>query len=699
MTRINTNVSSLVAQTVLQRSNDQLQTSLSRLSTGLRINTGRDDPSGLIASEQLRSDIVAVEAAISNSHRANQVIATADSALGQVSSLLNDIRGLVTESANKGAMSEEQIAANQSQVDSSLDALNRIAQTTSFQGRNLIDGSLDFITSATTNFSKVSNLSIDQASLGTVGNVSVSIDVATAATKGQVDITSVPAAVTAANSTGDMTLTNAIAQATGGTVTVVPETFTLVAQAGGLADGAEGNDATAIAITYGAGSASTSYDVNTDTLSVSLTQADGVATVTDLQAAINADADFTASGGTGGNTVSGSGTIAGLSGGRDAGSVTIAVTADNTGTAANGVSVTFTEDAAVTDGTAEASFNGSNTEIKVGTGGTVSYADIRTALDGLAGYTASISSSSGDLNYISTSDSPPGAVTTLAGGVSASGGISQDAVIELNGSTGSEIFNFKAGASIDSIAAAVNLVSDATGVGATANGTTLELTSTSYGSRGIVDIEVIEEANGGTFSNAVGDGDRDAGSDVIATVNGINASGTGNRMAINTSTLDLSLTVDANFTGPLAFDIIGGGALFQIGPDVVTNQQARIGIGSVNTAQLGGVSGLLYKLGSGESAALGTDAATAAKIVGEAVDQVTSLRGRLGAFQKTTLETNIAALNDTLVNLTDAESQIRDADFAVETANLTRAQILVQSGTSVLAIANSNPQNVLALLR
>ena len=87
------------------------------------------------------------------------------------------------------------------------------------------------------------------------------------------------------------------------------------------------------------------------------------------------------------------------------------------------------------------------------------------------------------------------------------------------------------------------------------------------------------------------------------------------------------------------------------------------------------------------------------EIVGEAVDQVTSLRGRLGAFQKTTLETNIAALNDTLVNLTDAESQIRDADFAVETANLTRAQILVQSGTSVLAIANSNPQNVLALLR
>ena len=67
------------------------------LSTGLRINTGKDDPAGLIASENLRSDITSIKRAISNTDRANQVIATADSALGQVSSLLNDIRGLVTE--------------------------------------------------------------------------------------------------------------------------------------------------------------------------------------------------------------------------------------------------------------------------------------------------------------------------------------------------------------------------------------------------------------------------------------------------------------------------------------------------------------------------------------------------------------------------------------------------------------------------
>lgn len=86
-------------------------------------------------------------------------------------------------------------------------------------------------------------------------------------------------------------------------------------------------------------------------------------------------------------------------------------------------------------------------------------------------------------------------------------------------------------------------------------------------------------------------------------------------------------------------------------------------------------------------------------MVDEAITKVTQQRGRLGAFQRTTLETNIASLKDTLTNLTEAESSIRDADFAAESARLTRAQILVQSGTSVLQIANQNPQQVLSLLR
>ncbi|MEM9658749.1 MAG: flagellin, partial [Planctomycetota bacterium] len=247
--------------------------------------------------------------------------------------------------------------------------------------------------------------------------------------------------------------------------------------------------------------------------------------------------------------------------------------------------------------------------------------------------------------------------------------------------------------------------SDATGISADNDAltTTLSLTSTAYGSNAFVDIKVISEGVGttpsGVFTTAIGQGARAEGADVQASINGVAATGDGNQLSINTATLDLNATIAEDFTGTIGFTITGGGALFQLGPDVVSNQQARLGVKSVNTARLGGTSGKLFQLGTGGSASLTTDANTAAQIVEEAIDQVTSLRGRLGAFQRTTLETNKAALNDTLINLTDAESSIRDADFASESAALTRAQILVQSGTTVLQIANQNPQNVLALLR
>ena len=147
------------------------------------------------------------------------------------------------------------------------------------------------------------------------------------------------------------------------------------------------------------------------------------------------------------------------------------------------------------------------------------------------------------------------------------------------------------------------------------------------------------------------------------------------------------------------FNINGGGAQFQLGPDVVSNQQARLGISSLNTAKIGGVSGKLFELASSGSSSLTKDVTRAGAIVDQVISKVTTLRGRLGAFQRTALDSNVASLNDTLANLNEAQSSIRDADFAKESANLTRAQILVQSGTSVLGIANQSSQNVLSLLR
>jgi len=101
----------------------------------------------------------------------------------------------------------------------------------------------------------------------------------------------------------------------------------------------------------------------------------------------------------------------------------------------------------------------------------------------------------------------------------------------------------------------------------------------------------------------------------------------------------------------------------------------------------------------GKASIAGGNAAAASQIVQEAINQVAVLRGKLGAFESNTLDTNADSLNVALENVTSAESTIADADFAQETSNLTRAQILEQAGTSVLATANSTPQNILTLLQ
>ncbi|MGQ9506219.1 MAG: flagellin, partial [Thermogutta sp.] len=228
----------------------------------------------------------------------------------------------------------------------------------------------------------------------------------------------------------------------------------------------------------------------------------------------------------------------------------------------------------------------------------------------------------------------------------------------------------------------------------------LSFEATYYGSDAFVSVKSLS----GTFVTTDSSGavsDRAVGQDARIRVNGYEAITSGVTASINTASLDLTFSIDPTVAAgtKTSFSIVGGGALFQMGIDVVSNQQARVGISSVNTAKLGGVHGRLHELRSGGAKSLAADPIGAAAVVDEVISQITTLRGRLGAFQRTTLETNINSLNDTLENLTGAESNIRDADFAAESAKLTRAQILVQSGTSVLAIANQNPQAVLALLR
>jgi len=253
----------------------------------------------------------------------------------------------------------------------------------------------------------------------------------------------------------------------------------------------------------------------------------------------------------------------------------------------------------------------------------------------------------------------------------------------------------EASAHNSAIVVAVNQLKDSTGVSATLSGAALKLTSTAYGSRQFVSVKTLA----GTFTDG-----KDFGEDAQVSINGSTAEVDGIVASVRTGDLDLALTLDASFAQQTntteAFKITGGGAKFQLGSEVNRQGQVQIGIGSIATTKLGNdVVGFLSTLSSGgDNSLVSGNISNAQKVLTAAIRQVATLRGRLGAFQKNVLQTNINSLSVALENVTASESAIRDADFAAETSALTRAQILVQANTSVLAQANATPQNVLSLL-
>ncbi len=139
--RINTNVAAVGAIRNLRQNDGMLQKSLERLSTGLRINSASDDPSGLVISEQLRSQIASMNQALENSQNASNLIGTAEAALAEVSDLLVSIRESVIFALNTGGSDSEQIDAEQDSIDNAIRSIDRISQTTKFASRKLLDGS------------------------------------------------------------------------------------------------------------------------------------------------------------------------------------------------------------------------------------------------------------------------------------------------------------------------------------------------------------------------------------------------------------------------------------------------------------------------------------------------------------------------------------------------------------------------------
>ena len=468
MSRINTNIPSMQAVHKLAANQLDLKTRLERLSTGLRINRGRDDPAGLIASETLRNEIGGITQAVENSQRAINVISTAEGALNEVSALLLDVRGLINHAANDGAISTDEIKADQLQIDSIIEAIDRIASTTQFGGEKLINGNFEYTISGLAT-SSITAVTAFGARVPTTGAQNVTMEVTQSAQTAELGFTTAP--------------------------------------------------------------------------------------------------------------------------------------------------------------------------------------------------------------------------------------LTENITVEIEGLLGREVITLTSGSSAAAVVTAITNTSDVTGVSAALSGAAVVLNSQAYGADAFISVRPID----GTFIVAPGATTRDAGQDAGVLINGQTASVNGLEASLRANGLDLTMLLSSDRgtnLGTTNFDITGGGATFQIGPEVNPNGQVSVGIPSVASSNLGNADvGFLYTIkDGGGNSIIGGNTAAAENILVEAINQVAILRGRLGGLQRNQIETNINSQRIALENVTAAESAIRDADIAVEVAALTRAQILVQSTTSILGVANQLPQNVLALL-
>lgn len=596
MTRIATNVGTTRGLRNLNKANSSLDSALQRLSTGSRINSGSDDPSGLIAGEKLKLQVTTIEQSIKNSNRASNVLATADGALGEIGGLLNQVRGLVQEGLNSGALSDTEIEANQLQIDAALSAINRISSNTTFGGDKLIDGSKGYNSQiSAANSAKLNDFQVNEVFFGSSSSVAVNATIDSAAEQGTL--------TTSGNVRLDTTLE--VAGKDGSQVLFFDAGASLDNVAAAINDS---TDATGV--------------------SAAVTGSNAAGTVTSTAA-------------------SGTNTVAFAEVGNQIGSADI-------------VTVAYTQGTGNNTATSVSSVSGAGTgaitvSIELGTDGAGAAAatadDIAAAVVASTEASALISATATDTGDIFVAGDAPGAVST--------------------------------GKTVE----------------------TLTVTSTDFGSSAFAEVNVLS----GVFetldatSTAVS---RDEGADVIATINGSRAYGDGLQASLKTATIDVSLTFDsaANTDGnTTSFAVTGGGANFQIGEEVSASGQVGIGIEAVNTARLGGLAGRLSELGTGGGKSLldvgpSVQGSALVDIVEQALDRVTTVRGRLGAIQKNVIETNVAALGVALENISEARSQIVDTDFATETANLTKSQILSQAGISVLSIANQQPQQVLSLL-
>ncbi|KZY45411.1 MULTISPECIES: flagellin [unclassified Oleiphilus] len=668
---INTNIASLNAQRNLDKSQNEQSVALQRLSSGLRINGAKDDAAGLAISNRIDAQVRGLNVANRNAGDGVSLAQTAEGALNSMTTSLQRMRELALQSAN-GTNTSLERSSLQEEVEQLKTEIASIAEKTNFNGQNLLDGSFQgtsFQTGA--NVGDRIDVSISEVSEETLGtditsglsSVS-STDARPAMAAGDLVINGFAVGAADAGADGASTADQNLSSI------AIAASINAVADQSGVSATVNATVASGTEVTNVASAAN--FDINGVTINVG-GSGDASTLSTDLQGV--ADAINLSSGQTG---------------------VTASVDLNNlqqgvTLSAADGRNIDISGAGAAAAGVAAAdtyvgsytlvSKDGSDIEITSNTGASLENAGLEVG---------------------SYSGSKATAVSDTLGGTALTAG---DLVINGTavGATFSSFDNASTAnkdASAISVASAINLVSDQTGVTATANTTQVTSSDVSADTAGNATV------NGVSISFAAGTTGTTSEQVSLAVD------------AINAKTAQTGVTakiVDDNQYELLAEDgrniVVGSGTNFGAA-DATTFGTVKLESGGpieISTQDPTAISNSGFEVGTyggsqdGQqlkdidisTAAGAEDAITA---IDNAINQVAREQAKLGAIQnrfENTISNN--AVNSE--NLSAANSRIRDADFATETAALSRAQVLQQAGISVLSQANARPQQVLSLLQ
>ena len=696
---INTNIGSLIAQRNLNTTQNANLQALQRLSSGLRINSARDDAAGLAISTRFTAQVRGLNVAMRNAGDGISLAQTAEGALGAMTDSLQRLRELALQSANATNSDTDRQALN-AEAQQLIDEISRISTQTNFNGRKIFDGNFSSSVQIGTNVGETVSFGVAKVSAQTLGggigagvsavgsanalgNGDLTIngisvgpssavdDTASTANKGASAIAKVAAINKVSSQTGVVAQINTnvaagsamTAAATTGTVTI---NGVVINVATGGADAAADRQSVVQAINaHSAQTGVTAVDSGADNSGVSLQAADGrnitvaytptvTAAATGLAAAgtyeggytlVSQDgSDVTIGGGdnTGSGNVANSGLVAGVYGG---------TTAAVTSTARQGATLTAMAagDLVINGVTIGASKSSDDTASSAGN-----------AASGIAIAAA--------INRATSQTGVKAAVnaTVVVGGTAQVGAADTGGTVTINGVTTSAV----AASATDldgnrtAMINAINTISGQTGVVASDNGKTITLTAMD-GRNITVAVTKGSSASDAAFGASVGLDTTTAG--------------------VGTSAASKTTAATVNLSSAASFSVASGSG----GNAGVTNAGFELGT-------YGGATKGQFLSDVDISTVAGANKALSA--ADNALDEVNRERANLGAIQNR-LDSTISTISINVENLSAANSRVMDADFASETAELSRTQILQQAGVAILAQANAQPQLVLSLLK